>query len=67
MDCLREQINPHEICLSVVGRLDKGHTGFAGGSLASKPAWSNTSGCSTTPVFLASLTREDHAHHKLTR
>ncbi len=33
------------------GRLDEEQPGRAGGSLTSKPAWSNTYGCSATPAF----------------
>ena len=33
----------------------KGNPAGPGGSLASKPTWSNTSGCSATPAFLFRL------------
>ncbi len=31
----------------------KGNPALPGGPLTSKPAWSNTSGCSTTPAFFS--------------
>ena len=52
------------LCLDVVGRLDEGQPGRPGGSLTSKPTWSNTSGCSTTSAFFPGTGRSDGNRRK---
>ncbi len=45
----------------------KGSPASPGGSLASKPTWSDTSGCSTTSAFLSTTEDEAKITHLHTR
>jgi hypothetical protein len=41
----------------------KGNPAMLGGPLTSKPAWSNTLGCSTTPAFFSLAVAGDDRNH----